>query len=188
MASQLPWMVHYQPSITLTKSGFLVWLAAVPAPLSHGPVPCHVDGKHRRLGQIKTPEPICRALRSFLLCPILDSLLLLQTVVFPQADGGQFGSLLGQLLQVTWLQPAVDFEGLFWRSSGHFWRNDHPPPFGQLPCRMDRNFQELFKAPSFVQNARKTTELRPKTRSKRANGAQKRAPSSHGGCTIRLLL
>ena len=122
---QVTWLQPALPmssNITLTKSGFLVWLAAVPAPLSHGPVPCHVDVKHRRLGQIKTPEPICRALRSFLLCPILDSLLLLQTVVFPQADGGQFGSLLGQLLQVTWLQPAVDFEGLFWRSSGHFWR------------------------------------------------------------------
>ena len=122
---QVTWLQPALPmssNSTLTNSGFLVWLAAVPAPLSHGPVPCHIDIKHRRLGQIKTPEPICRALRSFLLCPILDSLLLLQTVVFPQADGGQFGSLLGQLLQVTWLQPAVDFEGLFWRSSGHFWR------------------------------------------------------------------
>ena len=78
----------YGPFGLYLGRGFLVWRAAVSAPLSYGPVPCHIDVKHRRLGQIKTPEPICRALRSFLLGPILDSLLLLQTVVFPTSRRG----------------------------------------------------------------------------------------------------
>ena len=52
----------YGPFGLYLGRGFLVWRAAVPAPLSYGPVPCHIDVKHRRLGQIKTPEPICRAL------------------------------------------------------------------------------------------------------------------------------
>ena len=75
-----------RPKTTITNSGFLVWRDAVPAPHSYGPVPWHIDVKHKRLDQIKTPEPICKALRSFLLGPISGYLLLLQIVVFPTSQ------------------------------------------------------------------------------------------------------